>query len=43
MAGLAAGIMIYVVAKGQTEWTATGHMAANGFGEHSPGGYSLWR
>jgi aquaporin Z len=35
-------MMIYVVAKGQEGWTATGHMAANGFGEHSPGGFSLW-
>jgi hypothetical protein len=33
---------IYVIAKGQEGWTATGNMAANGFGEHSPGGYSLW-
>ncbi|MDT5054230.1 MAG: oxalate decarboxylase [Mycobacterium sp.] len=29
------------VAKGKKGWTATGNMAANGFGEHSPGGYSL--
>jgi aquaporin Z len=42
VAGLGAGMMIYVVAKGQEGWTATGHMAANGFGDHSPGGYSLW-
>jgi glycerol uptake facilitator-like aquaporin len=31
-----------VIAKGQDGWTATGHMAANGFGDHSPGGYSFW-
>ena len=42
IAGLVAGMVIYVIAKGQEGWTATGHMAANGFGEHSPGGYSLW-
>ncbi len=42
IAGLVAGMMLYVVAKGQEGWTATGHMAANGFGNHSPGGYSLW-
>ena len=36
--GLVAGIVIYVIAKGQEGWTATGNMAANGFGEHSPGG-----
>jgi len=39
--GLVAGVVIYVVAKGQEGWTATGNMAANGFGDHSPGGYSL--
>src|SRR6476469_5560841 len=42
IAGLVAGMMLYVVAKGQEGWTATGHMAANGFGNHSPGCYSLW-
>ncbi|MGZ8714902.1 MAG: aquaporin Z [Mycobacterium sp.] len=39
--GLVAGAVIYIIAKGQEGWTATGNMAANGFGEHSPGGYSL--
>jgi aquaporin Z len=39
--GLVAGLVIYVVAKGQDGWTATGNMAANGFGEHSPGAYTL--
>ncbi|MGV9802923.1 aquaporin Z [Mycobacterium sp. NPDC003449] len=39
--GLVAGVVIYVVAKSQEGWTATGNMAANGYGEHSPGGYAL--
>jgi len=39
--GLAAGVVIYLIAGGQEDWTATGNMAANGFGEHSPGGFSL--
>ncbi|HYB39894.1 MAG TPA: aquaporin Z [Mycobacterium sp.] len=39
--GLIAALVIYFVAKGKAGFTATGHMAANGFGEHSPGGYSL--
>ncbi len=39
--GIAAGLVIYVIAKGKNGWTATGNMAANGFGDHSPGGYSL--
>src|SRR6201999_276731 len=42
IAVLVAGIVIYVVAKGQGGRTPPGNMAANGFGEHSPGGYSLW-
>src|SRR3954464_5145414 len=40
--GLLAGLLIYLIAKGKEGFTATGNMAANGFGEHSPGGYSLW-
>src|SRR4051794_22788002 len=39
--GLIGGLVIYVMAKGQDGWTATGNMAANGYGVHSPGGYSL--
>lgn len=39
--GLVAGVAIYVIASGKDGWSATGNMAANGFGEHSPGGYSL--
>ena len=40
--GLLAGLVIYVIARGKEGFTATGNMAANGFGEHSPGGYSFW-
>ncbi|MBB3600850.1 aquaporin Z [Mycolicibacterium sp. BK556] len=39
--GLAAGGVIYWIAKGRPDFTPTGHMAANGFGEHSPFGYSM--
>jgi aquaporin Z len=39
--GLLAGLLIYVIASGKDGFSATGNMAANGFGEHSPGGYSL--
>ncbi|AFM19733.1 MIP family channel protein [Mycolicibacterium chubuense NBB4] len=42
VAGLVAGAAIYGIARGRPGWTATGNMAANGFGPHSPGGYSLW-
>ncbi|MGB8505937.1 aquaporin Z [Mycobacterium sp.] len=40
--GLLAGLVIYLIARGRQGFTATGNMAANGFGEHSPGGYSMW-
>lgn len=39
--GLLGGLVIYVIAKGKAGFDATGNMAANGFGAHSPGGYSL--
>ncbi|MCG5434488.1 aquaporin Z [Mycobacterium sp. MYCO198283] len=39
--GLLAGLVIYVVARGRDGWTAAGNMAANGYGDHSPGGYTL--
>ncbi len=42
VAGLVGGLVIYVVAHGKEGWSATGNMAANGYGTHSPGGYSLW-
>jgi len=41
--GLVAGGAIWVIAKGRDDWPGRhGNMAANGFGEHSPGGFSLW-
>ncbi|CAN5850910.1 aquaporin Z [soil metagenome] len=39
--GLVAGAVIYAIASGKAGFEATGNMAANGFGDHSPGGYSL--
>src|SRR4051812_5538498 len=39
--GVVAGLVIYVIAKGKEGWSAEGNMAANGFGEHSPGNYSM--
>lgn len=39
--GMAAAAVLYVVAIGQPGFDATAGFAANGFGEHSPGGYSL--
>ena len=39
--GLIAGSVLYVIASGKAGFDATGSMAANGYGDHSPGGYSL--
>jgi aquaporin Z len=39
--GIVAGVVIYVIASGKHGWSAEGNMAANGYGDHSPGGYSL--
>lgn len=39
--GLVGGLIIYVIAIGKEGFDPVGNMAANGFGEHSPGGYSL--
>ncbi|GAC58364.1 aquaporin Z [Gordonia hirsuta DSM 44140 = NBRC 16056] len=39
--GLLAGLAIYVIASGQPGWEATGNMAANGYGDNSPGLYSM--
>src|SRR5687768_4039866 len=41
VAGLLAGAALYGIARGRDGFDATGNMAANGFGDHSPGGYSL--
>src|SRR5215469_5293442 len=39
--GLAAGAVLYLIATGKPGFDATVRFAANGYGEHSPGGYSL--
>ncbi len=41
LGGLVAGWMIYLIAKGRPGFAATGSMAANGYGAHSPFNYSL--
>ena len=39
--GLVAGGLLYFIARGRPGFSATGNMAANGYGAHSPFGYSL--
>lgn len=39
--GIAAAGVLYLIASGKPEFSLAGGLASNGFGEHSPGGYSL--
>jgi aquaporin Z len=41
VAGLVAGGLLTLIAKGKPGFSTTGNMAANGYGTHSPGGYNL--
>ena len=39
--GLLAGLALWGIARGVSGFDATGNLAANGYGDHSPGGYSM--
>ena len=39
--GTAAGGVLYLLASGKADFSTAGGFASNGYGEHSPGGYSL--
>jgi len=39
--GLAGAAVLYLIATGQTGFDVTAGFASNGYGEHSPGGYSM--
>ena len=41
LGGLLAGLALWGIARGVSGFDATGNLAANGYGEHSPGGYTL--
>ncbi|NCT68782.1 MAG: aquaporin Z [Rhodanobacteraceae bacterium] len=41
LGALAAGGVLYLIASGKPGFEAAGGFASNGYGEHSPGGYSL--
>ncbi len=38
---IAAAAVLYLIASGQSDFSLAGGFAANGYGEHSPGGYSI--
>src|SRR5690606_39614508 len=39
--GVVAAAVLYVIASGGPDFSVAGGFASNGYGEHSPGGYSL--
>jgi aquaporin Z len=41
LGGIAAGGVLFVIASGQAGFDVSAGFASNGYGEHSPGGYSL--
>jgi aquaporin Z len=41
LGGLAGAAVLYLIASGKEGFTTEGGFASNGFGEHSPGGYSM--
>ena len=41
MGAIVAGLVLYVIASGKEGFDLAGGFASNGFGEHSPGGYSM--
>jgi aquaporin Z len=41
LGGIAAGAVLYLIASGKAGFDASAGFASNGYGEHSPGGYSL--
>jgi aquaporin Z len=41
LGGIAGAFMLYMIASGQPGFDLSGGLASNGYGAHSPGGYSL--
>ncbi len=41
LGGLAAGGVLYLIASGNADFNVAAGFASNGYGEHSPGGYSM--
>lgn len=42
LGGIAAGGVLYLIASGKSGFDVTAGFASNGYGSHSPGGYSGW-
>jgi aquaporin Z len=41
LGGLAGALVLYLIASGKADFTTANGFASNGYGEHSPGGYSM--
>ncbi|MFO1033971.1 MAG: aquaporin Z [Hyphomicrobiales bacterium] len=41
LGGIAGALVLYLIASGKADFTTAGGFASNGYGEHSPGGYSM--
>lgn len=41
LGGVAGALILYLIASGKADFSVSGGFASNGYGEHSPGGYSL--
>ena len=41
LGGIAGALVIYLIASGKADFSTAGGFASNGYGEHSPGGYSM--
>jgi aquaporin Z len=41
LGGIVAGGILYIIASGKAGFSLAGGFASNGYGDHSPGGYSL--
>jgi aquaporin Z len=41
LGGIAAAGILYIIVSGKTGFDGIGGFAANGYGEHSPGGFSM--
>ena len=41
LGGVAGALVLYLIASGKADFSTAGGFASNGYGEHSPGGYSM--
>jgi aquaporin Z len=41
LGGIVAALVLFIIASGKAEFSLSGGFAANGYGEHSPGGYTM--